>query len=36
VITDKNLQFSIKGLFFDKDQGEIEPVVSPPVMPMCD
>jgi len=29
-VTDTELEFAIKGLFFKKDSGEIEPVVAPP------
>ncbi len=35
-ITDIALEFGIKGLIFNTNQGEIEPSVIPPVMPMHD
>jgi hypothetical protein len=35
-ITDTALEFGIKGLLFNTNQGEIEPSVSPPIMPMHD
>ena len=36
-VTDSDLEFAIKGLFFEKDKGEVEPVVKPPTnMPEFD
>ena len=36
-VTDTNLEFAIKGLFFKKDSGEVEPAVKPPAaMPRFD
>ena len=29
-VTDKELEFAIKGLFFKKDIGEVEPEAKPP------
>jgi hypothetical protein len=31
-----NLKFGIKGLFFNDGQGEVEPAVSAPAMPLHD
>ena len=36
IVTPSSLEFGIKGLFFPKDQGEIEPVEQPPAMPYHD
>lgn len=36
IVTPKSLEFGIKGLFFPKNQGEVEPAEQPPVMPYHD
>ena len=36
MLTDTALEFGIKGLLFNTNQGEIEPSVSAPIMPMHD
>jgi len=36
IITARNIELALKGLFFTNKNGEIEPAMQPPVMPNTD